>query len=87
MTGICIWIQARVVPGKTNRAESSTLQDILDPVWEHQLDILFVGFVNNCLRTQSSFLLCFFLGQDVILVSSLTLDLSRTCHLEALLRT
>jgi hypothetical protein len=68
-----------MVPGKTN--------SFLDPVREHQLDIFFVGFIHNSLRTQSSFLFCFLLGQDVILVGTLALDLTGTSHFEALLRT
>jgi hypothetical protein len=86
MTGIYIWIRARLVPGKTTVQSLPPCAEILDPVREHELDILFVGLVDNCLRTQSPLLLCFFLCQNVILIRSLALDLSRTCHLEALLR-
>jgi hypothetical protein len=58
----------------------------LDPVGKHQLDILLVCFVYNSLRTQPAFLLGFFFRQDMIFECALTLNLTGTGHLKALLR-
>jgi len=59
----------------------------LQGIGKHRAHIAYVNFLDDCTVSESSLLLCSFLGQDMALVGMLALDLTGTGNLEPLLST